>query len=167
MAELIIIHNIKFLYGCGKEFAAWFIITKSFKMFSFEKTFSSFSVDDLAKAKDFYRKTLNLDVKDTPEGLALNLPGGNVVFLYPKPNHTPATFTALNFQVKDIETTVDELTAAGVKFERYEGELLTDKKGIAHGNGKGPESIAWFKDPAGNFISVLEDHGKNWRSDVL
>jgi len=135
------------------------IIIKSTKMFSFEKTFSSFSVDDLTKAKDFYRKTLNLDVKETPEGLALNLSGGNVVFIYPKPDHIPATFTVLNFQVKDIEATVDELSSAGVKFEHYDGELQTDKKGIMHGDGKGPEAIAWFKDPAGNFISVLEDHG--------
>lgn len=143
------------------------IITKLIKMFSFEKTFSSFSVDNLPKALDFYRKTLNLDVKETPEGLALNMPGGSIIFIYPKPNHTPATFTVLNFQVKDIEATVDELTAVGVKFEHYEGELQTDKKGIAHGNGRGPEAIAWFRDPAGNFISVLEDHGKNWRSEML
>jgi predicted enzyme related to lactoylglutathione lyase len=135
-------------------------ITKLTTMFSFEKTFSSFSVDDLAKAKDFYRKTLGIDVKETPEGLALNLSGGNAVFIYPKPNHAPATFTVLNFQVKDIEATVDELSGAGVKFEHYDGELQTDKKGIMHGNGQGPGAIAWFKDPAGNFISVIEDHGK-------
>ncbi|HEY4207120.1 MAG TPA: VOC family protein [Puia sp.] len=127
-------------------------------MLTFEKTFSSFSVDNLAKAKDFYRKTLGLDVKETPEGLALNLSDGNAVFIYPKPNHTPATYTVLNFQVKNVEAAVDELTAAGVQFEHYEGELKTDKKGIAHGDGKGPEAIAWFRDPAGNYISVLEEH---------
>jgi catechol 2,3-dioxygenase-like lactoylglutathione lyase family enzyme len=131
-------------------------------MFSFDQTFSSFSVDNLEKAKNFYRKTLGLDVKETPEGgLALDLAQGHRVFIYPKPNHIPATFTVLNFQVKDIEATVDELTAAGVQFEHYEGELQTDKKGIAHGDGRGPEAIAWFKDPAGNFISVIEDHRRN------
>lgn len=127
-------------------------------MFSFEKTFSTFSVNDLGKARDFYRKTLGLDVKEQPEGLDLNLPGGQSVFVYPKPDHTPATYTVLNFQVKDVEAAVDELTAAGVKFEHYEGELATDKKGIAHGNnGMGPEAIAWFKDPAGNFMSVIQE----------
>jgi len=130
------------------------------KMFSFDKTFSTFSVNDLGKAKDFYRKTLGLDVKEQPEGLDLNLPGGQRVFIYPKPDHTPATFTVLNFQVRDVEAAVDELAAAGVQFEHYEGQMKTDKKGIAHGsNGMGPEAIAWFKDPAGNFISVLKDRG--------
>jgi len=130
-------------------------------MFSFDKTFSSYSVNDLAKAKDFYMKILSLDVKETPEGLALNLSDGSQVFIYPKPNHTPATFTVLNFQVSNLEKTVDELAAAGVQFQQYEGELQTDKKGIAHSQGKGgPDKIAWFKDPAGNFISVLEDSRK-------
>jgi catechol 2,3-dioxygenase-like lactoylglutathione lyase family enzyme len=129
---------------------------KSAKMFSFDKTFSTFSVNDLGKAKEFYRKTLGLDVKEQPEGLDLNLPGGHRVFIYPKPDHTPATYTVLNFQVSDVEAAVDELTAAGVQFERYEGQLATNEKGIAHGNGNGPEAIAWFKDPAGNFISVLK-----------
>ena len=127
-------------------------------MFSFDKTFSTFSVNDLGKAKDFYRKTLGLDVKEQPEGLDLNLPGGQQVFIYPKPDHTPATFTVLNFLVNDVEAAVDELSAAGVRFEHYEGQMQTDAKGIAHGgNGMGPEAIAWFKDPAGNFISVLKD----------
>lgn len=127
-------------------------------MFKFDKTFSTFSVNDLGKARDFYTKTLGLDVKDQPEGLDLNLPGGQRVFVYPKPDHTPATFTVLNFQVNDVEAAVDELTAAGVQFEHYEGELATDKKGIAHGsNGQGPEAIAWFRDPAGNFMSVIKE----------
>jgi catechol 2,3-dioxygenase-like lactoylglutathione lyase family enzyme len=127
-------------------------------MFAFEKTFSTFSVDDLGKARDFYRKTLGLDVKEQPEGLDLNLPGGQQVFVYPKPDHTPATYTVLNFLVKDVEAAVDELTAAGVKFEHYKGQLATDKKGIAHGtDGKGPEAIAWFKDPAGNFMSLIKE----------
>jgi len=134
------------------------IIIKSAEMFAFEKTFSAFSVDDLGKARDFYRKTLGLDVKEQPEGLDLNLPGGQQVFVYPKPDHKPATFTVLNFQVKDVEAAVDELTATGVKFEHYEGQMATDKKGIAHGsNGMGPEAIAWFKDPAGNFMSVIQE----------
>jgi len=128
-------------------------------MFKFDKTFSTFSVNDLGKAKDFYRKTLGLDVKEMPEGLDLNLPGGQRVFVYPKPDHQPATFTVLNFQVDNVEAAVDELTAAGVQFEHYDkGELATDKKGIAHGgDGKGPEAIAWFKDPAGNFMSLIKD----------
>jgi len=80
-------------------------------------------------------------------------PGENDVFIYPKPNHSPATFTVLNFLVDDIETTVDELSDKGVKFEHYDGEIKTDAKGI-HRNG-GP-TIAWFKDPAGNILSVVE-----------
>jgi hypothetical protein len=101
---------------------------------------------------------LGLDVKEQPEGLDLNLPDGQRVFIYPKPDHTPATFTVLNFQVRDVEAAVDELAAAGVQFEHYEGQMKTDKKGIAHGsNGMGPEAIAWFKDPAGNFISILKE----------
>lgn len=126
-------------------------------MFSFDKTFSTFSVNDLKKAKDFYNNKLGLDVKEQPEGLDLNLPDGQRVFIYSKPDHVPATFTVLNFQVRDVEEAVDELTTAGIRFEHYEGELQTDEKGIFHGNGMGPEEIAWFKDPAGNFISILKE----------
>ena len=119
------------------------------------KTFSSFSVDSLEKAKEFYSQTLGLEVVETQEGLELRLEGGNV-FLYPKPDHAPATFTVLNFLVDDIDTAVDDLTKRGVKFEMYkEGMLKTDEKGIARGE-SGPE-IAWFKDPAGNFLSVLKE----------
>jgi catechol 2,3-dioxygenase-like lactoylglutathione lyase family enzyme len=121
-------------------------------MLETNKAFSSFSVDDLQKAKDFYAQALGLNVKESKEGLELH-PGENDVFIYPKPNHEPATFTVLNFLVSDIEATVDELRGKGVKFEHYDGEIKTDEKGI-HRNG-GP-TIAWFKDPAGNILSVVE-----------
>jgi catechol 2,3-dioxygenase-like lactoylglutathione lyase family enzyme len=122
-------------------------------MFRASKAFSSFSVDDLSKAKEFYGKKLGLKVAESPEGLELH-PDNLDVFIYPKPNHTPATFTVLNFLVDDIEGAVDELTKSGVRFENYKGELETDEKGI-HRNG-GP-TIAWFKDPAGNILSVLQN----------
>ncbi|PYS39616.1 MAG: glyoxalase [Acidobacteria bacterium] len=121
-------------------------------MLETSKAFSSFSVDDLTKAKEFYAKTLGLEVSESPEGLELH-PGETNVFIYPKPNHRPASFTVLNFQVDDIEAAVDELKQTGVRFEKYEGEIKTDEQGI-HRNG-GP-SIAWFKDPAGNILSVLQ-----------
>jgi catechol 2,3-dioxygenase-like lactoylglutathione lyase family enzyme len=126
-------------------------------MFKNSKAFSSFSVDSLEKAKTFYGETLGLDVSETSEGLGLQLSGGGKVFLYPKPNHEPATFTVLNFPVEDIEQAVDQLTKLGVRFESYEGEMKTDEKGIFRGGdrGQGP-NIAWFKDPAGNILSVLE-----------
>jgi len=125
-------------------------------MFKNTKAFSSFSVDDLRQAKDFYSGTLGLEVSEMPEGLALNLSGGGRVFIYPRPNHTPATFTILNFSVDDIETIVDELTNRGIRFERYGGEIKTDEKGIHRGDA-GPAAIAWFKDPAGNILSVLQE----------
>lgn len=122
------------------------------------KAFSGFSVDDLKKAKEFYGQKLGLEVSETKEGLGLQLSGGGKVFLYPKPNHTPATFTVLNFPVDDIEQAVDELVGRGVRFESYEGEMKTDRKGIFRGadRGEGP-NIAWFKDPAGNILSVLQE----------
>lgn len=123
-------------------------------MFKNTKAFSSFSVDDLEKAKKFYTEVLGLEVSEQEEGLRLNA-GGNAVFAYPKSNHEPATFTILNFEVADVEKTVDALTARGVRFERYDDEnLKTDSKGISR-DPRGPK-IAWFKDPAGNFLSVLE-----------
>lgn len=127
-------------------------------MFKDTKAFSSFSVDDLKKAKDFYGQTLGLQVSETKEGLGLQIAGGGQVFLYPKPNHAAASFTVLNFPVNDIDKAVDELTARGVSFESYEGEMKTDAKGIFRGasQGEGP-NIAWFKDPAGNILSVLEE----------
>jgi catechol 2,3-dioxygenase-like lactoylglutathione lyase family enzyme len=127
-------------------------------MFKNTKAFSSFSVDDLKKANGFYGETLGLEVSETPEGLGLKLAGGGRVFLYPKPNHVPATFTVLNFPVDDIDQAVDELAGLGVRFESYEGEIKTDEKGIFRGaeNGNGP-NIAWFKDQSGNILSVLEE----------
>ena len=123
-------------------------------MFQRTRAFSSFSVDDLQKAKDFYSKKLGLEIAELKEGLELHLAGGVKVFVYPKPeNHTPATFTILNFVVDDVEAAVDELTNIGIRFEHFEGEMKTDEKGIFRGTGP---TIAWFKDPAGNFLSVLE-----------
>src|SRR3954464_14207242 len=115
--------------------------------------FSGFSVDDLGRAKQFYGETLGLRVSEIPAGLELQLGGGARVFVYPKPNHEPATFTILNFPVASIDEAVDELAAAGVTFERYDG-MDQDDRGIARGGG-GP-NIAWFTDPAGNILSVLE-----------
>ena len=100
------------------------------------------------------RETLGLSVSEVPAGLELQLGGGARVFVYPKPNHEPATFTILNFPVANIDEAVAELTAAGVTFERYDG-MEQDDRGIARGGG-GP-NIAWFKDPAGNILSVLEE----------
>jgi catechol 2,3-dioxygenase-like lactoylglutathione lyase family enzyme len=119
------------------------------------RTFSSFSSNDIPATKAFYAGPLGLDVEDVMGGLALHLGGGAQVFVYPKENHTPASHTVLNFVVDDIDAAVDALTEAGVRFEQYEGELQTDEKGIARGDGQAP-SIAWFKDPAGNILSVLE-----------
>ena len=124
-------------------------------MFKITRVFPSFSVNDLKKAKQFYGETLGLKVSEKPEGLELHAGGDAEVFIYPKSNHTPATFTILNFPVDDIETANDELVKRGVRFEHYEGDLKTDDKGIHRGNG-GP-SIAWFKDPAGNVLSILEE----------
>ena len=120
------------------------------------KTFSSFSVNNIEKAKGFYNQTPGLQFSEVPgmkDLVPLNMEDGSNVLIYQKPDHIPATFTVLNFQVKELEKTVDELTKRGIRFEQYEGELKTDKKGIARG--KGP-MIAWFKDPAGNILSVLE-----------
>ncbi|HBB98066.1 MAG TPA: glyoxalase [Blastocatellia bacterium] len=121
-------------------------------MLETNKAFSSFSVNDLEKAKQFYGQTLGLKVKESPEGLELH-PGQQSIFIYPKPNHEPATFTVLNFQVNNIEAAVDDLKQKGVNFEHYEGEIKTDAKGIHRNNGP---TIAWFKDPAGNILSVVE-----------
>ena len=120
------------------------------------KAFSGFSVDDIEKAREFYGDTLGLEVGDGGMGtLHLRL-GGNGVFVYPKDNHAPATFTVLNFPVEDIEQAVAELKRKGIRFEQYEGDLKTDEQGIFRGDGP---LIAWFKDPAGNILSVLEDDG--------
>jgi catechol 2,3-dioxygenase-like lactoylglutathione lyase family enzyme len=124
-------------------------------MFKNTKAFSGFSVDDLRKAKAFYSQTLGLEVSEMPEGLELRIANGAGVFVYPKSNHTPASFTVLNFPVDDIDQAVNELAKRGVRFEHYDqGDLKTDEKGIARGPGP---NIAWFKDPAGNILSVLQE----------
>jgi catechol 2,3-dioxygenase-like lactoylglutathione lyase family enzyme len=121
------------------------------------KAFSGFSVNDIGKAKEFYGKTLGLEVKDDtdmPGILHLEILGGNPIVIYPKPNHQPATFTILNFPVPDVEKAVDELTARGVKFIVYNEEnFKTNEKGIFTAGGP---TIAWFNDPAGNILSVIE-----------
>jgi catechol 2,3-dioxygenase-like lactoylglutathione lyase family enzyme len=118
--------------------------------------FSGFSVDDISKAKTFYCEMLGLQVSEEIQGLLkLHLKAGNRVIIYLKPNHIPATFTVLNFEVKNIEQTVDDLTKLGVQFEKYnEPDLKTDEKGIC----RGKPLIAWFKDPAGNILSVIEEN---------
>jgi predicted enzyme related to lactoylglutathione lyase len=123
-------------------------------MFKHTTAFSGFSVNDLAAAKDFYGKTLDVDVKEHEQYLELQIAGGTKILVYPKPNHVPATFTILNFPVDDIDKAVDELVSRGIRFEHYnEGGITTDAKGISRGNG-GP-AMAWFKDPAGNILGVM------------
>ena len=118
------------------------------------KAFSGFSANDIPKAKEFYGRTLGLEVSEDHGLLTLHLAGGHKVLVYPKPNHVPATFTVLNFPVKNVDQAVDELKKRGVRFEIYNlPDLKTDEKGIMRG--KGP-TIAWFKDPVGNILSVLE-----------
>ena len=127
---------------------------KASNVFKAAKSFSSFSVNDLKKAKDFYGQVLGLDVSETPEGLELRT-NNTSVFLYPKPNHTPASFTVLNFKVNDIEEAIDELASMGINLEHYNlPDMKTDQRGIFHGPG---HQIAWFKDPAGNILSVIEE----------
>jgi catechol 2,3-dioxygenase-like lactoylglutathione lyase family enzyme len=123
-------------------------------MFAETKAFSGFSVDDLAAARKFYGETLGIRVADLSDDLLeLRIAGDRNVLVYQKPNHEPATFTILNFPVDDIDAAVDELTRRGVSFERYEG-FGQDEKGINR-DPAGPP-IAWFKDPAGNILSVLQ-----------
>lgn len=119
------------------------------------RAFSSYSVDDIPKARKFYGETLGLNVSTGPEGtLVVPLSGGTKALMYPKPNHQPATFTVLNFPVESVDEAVDELSRRGVRFEIYnQPNLKTDAHGISRGNGP---TIAWFKDPAGNILSVLE-----------
>lgn len=125
-------------------------------MFKNVKAFSGYSVDDTAKAKEFYHGILDLDVKDGMEGiLALHIKGSTPIILYPKPNHEAATFTVLNFPVPDVEKAVAELKAKGIVFENYNmKDFMTDSDDIFRGGGP---HIAWFKDPAGNILSVIQE----------
>ena len=127
-------------------------------MFQESPAFSGYSVDDMPKAREFYTQILGLEIKEDSMGmLGLGFPNGQSVMIYPKPNHAPATYTVLNFPVDDIDAAVDDLTAKGVKFEHYDNEWIkTDEKGISRSDdpSKGP-TIAWFKDPAGNILAVL------------
>ena len=122
----------------------------------FTEAASSFSVDDIERAKEFYGSRLGLNVAAEEEGLTMQI-GGLNTFIYLKDDHQPATFTIINFMVDDIDAAVDELAERGVQFESYEGEMKTDEKGIFRGedSGHGP-NIAWFKDPAANILSVIE-----------
>ena len=124
-------------------------------MLSYDAAFSGFSVDDLAAARDFYRDLLGVDtVAQMDNGLLrLRLAGGQEAIVYPKPDHVPASFTILNFAVSDIERAVDELTSSGIQMLRYEG-FGQDERGISRNPGGPP--IAWFEDPAGNVLAVLE-----------
>lgn len=127
---------------------------KASNIFKEASSFSSFSVKDVKEAKEFYRETLGLDVSETSEGLELRT-GDNTIFLYPKPNHIPASFTVLNFEVDDIDEAVKQLGAMGVSLEHYNlPDLKTNERGIFTGPG---HHIAWFKDPSGNILSVIEE----------
>jgi catechol 2,3-dioxygenase-like lactoylglutathione lyase family enzyme len=124
-------------------------------MFRDSHAFSGFSSNDIAKTRAFYADTMGLDVTEQNGMLTLHLAGGGNVLVYPKDDHEPASFTVLNFPVADIDAAVDRLTAAGVRFERYDG-LEQDERGIARAY---PPPIAWFKDPAGNILAVLDTTG--------
>ncbi len=123
-------------------------------MFRDTKAFSGFAVPDIAAAKAFYGDILGIDVTEDHGMLTLHLAGGRDTIVYPKADHVPATYTILNFPVDDVEAAVDALTEKGVEFQKYEGEdYATDAKGIMR---QGGPLIAWFTDPAGNIISVLQ-----------
>ncbi len=127
-------------------------------MLTASHAFSGFSTNDIGKAKEFYGRTLGLEVSEEHGLLNLHLGGGADVLIYPKANHAPASFTVLNFPVDDVDKAVDELGKRGVRFEIYdEPEFKTETKGISRNNG-GP-TIAWFKDPAGNILSVIDTNG--------
>jgi catechol 2,3-dioxygenase-like lactoylglutathione lyase family enzyme len=129
------------------------VVQRRSVMLKTNQAFSGFSTNDIGKAKEFYGRTLGLEVSEDHGILNLHLGGANVL-IYPKANHSPATFTVLNFPVDDVDRTVDELGKRGVRFEIYDDpSFKTDARGVSRGNG-GP-TIAWFKDPAGNILSVL------------
>jgi predicted enzyme related to lactoylglutathione lyase len=124
-------------------------------MLNESKAFSGFSASDIAKEKEFYASTLGVKVSESDGMLTLHLADGGKVIIYPKPNHVPATFTVLNFPVPSVDRAVEELTKRGVRFEVYDDPAIkTDSRGIFRGAGE--PTIAWFKDPAGNILSVLE-----------
>ena len=128
-------------------------------MFEDSHAFSGISVDSVERAKHFYGDSLGLRVEESMGSLLIGLPGGGTLFVYEKPDHAPATFTVLNFPVPDVDAAVDELNAKGVETRIYDDpDLHTDEKGIMRGRaaGYGPD-IAWFRDPAGNVLSVLDD----------
>lgn len=128
-------------------------------MFHAKAAFSGLSASNLDEQKQFYTEVLGLNLADDAMGLMFDLPGGGQLFIYERPNHEPATYTALNFVVESIDTAVDELSAAGVTFERYDNmPAQQDEKGVMRGlaTNDGPD-IAWFKDPSGNILSVLQD----------
>lgn len=122
-------------------------------MFEHAQPFSGFSVNDLEKTADFYRRTLELDVEEDDGMLRLRLGDGHAVLIYPKRDHQPATFTVLNIPVPDLDKAVDELAQRGVRFESYGADIRTDARGIHRSDGV---AIAWFKDPAGNILSLIE-----------
>lgn len=129
------------------------------KAAQFKGSFTSFSVDNIDRAMEFYGDTLGLDVTAKEEGLSITPPGGEAqIFLYPKKDHRPATFTVFNLMVADVARAATDLKERGIKFEQYEGDIETDENGIHWGkeSGEGP-NIAWFRDPSGNIISIIEE----------
>ena len=130
-------------------------------MFEQSRPFGGLSVDDIRAAREFYGGTLGFALEERMGGLDVALPGGGSLWIYPKPNHQAATFTVLNFPVPDVPAAVDALNAAGVRTKIYDdARFPTDERGIQHGRagGHGPD-IAWFRDPAGNVLAVLDDKG--------
>jgi catechol 2,3-dioxygenase-like lactoylglutathione lyase family enzyme len=128
-------------------------------VFAHGDAFSGFAVKDLGRARDFYRNVLDLDVEVRDEMLFVPLGNGARALVYPKPDHQPATYTILNLPVDDIDSAVDELGKRGVTFEVYpDGPYKTDARGICRSNGDdGPRAIAWFRDPSGNILSILQE----------
>jgi catechol 2,3-dioxygenase-like lactoylglutathione lyase family enzyme len=122
-------------------------------MFANTKAFSGFAVDDVERARAFYGDTLGLKTSEQHGLMTLHIAGDRDVLVYPKPDHEPATYTILNFPVDDIDRAVDDLAARGVRFERYDG-MDQDERGVMRSGGP---YIAWFRDPAGNILSVLQE----------
>jgi catechol 2,3-dioxygenase-like lactoylglutathione lyase family enzyme len=137
----------------GRDPLALRALRGSDTMLATSHAFSGFSTDDIPRAKEFYGTTLGLDVSEEEGMLSLKFPGGHTVLIYPKDNHEPATFTVLNFEVGDIDAAVEGLLGAGVAFERYGETANQDERGVSRGGGP---PIAWFKDPAGNILSVIQ-----------